>query len=996
MYIYQLIKDFTISMKYTSRFQVPEEGIAGLKQNWKNDISSGFSVFLISLPFCLGTALAAGFPALSGIITAGVGALLVTFLSGSHLTIKGPTTALAAILFAAFAEFSHQTENPYRYVIFVVILSGIIQVLMGLLNFSKWRSVIPDSVIFGLLAALGIIILAEQAHFLFGLNIDVSNKNIFIMLIEIPSNFFKFDFRIFFIGVLSLVLLFSLFSFNLGINRFLPSPFLVLFIGVLLTFYFGFYKKPEDFPLLLEAPKSLLSVVTFPDFTIDYSKVFSWTGFKYAISLALVGSLESLLNTKSIDALDIYRRKTQNNREIIALGFGNIICGLLGAMPMISTMVRSASNINNGAKTRWSNFFQGFFLIIASLALFYVFPYIPKVSVAVVIIYTAYRLNSPKLFSDIYQIGREQIAMFVVTFLATLLGGVLIGILGGIITTAIIYSLLGASFANFFRVDKKDIRIIQYDSSIKVTIRNPALSFNYPILARKLKELTNEKPIYIDFMRSPLVTHSFMELVYYHAYNFSSDSAGIEIQGLDDHVSLSNYPLATRRKLSKKGGYSEHPAILNERQIDIFGVASINNAKLLPQLTYDGGKLQGFSFVLGYEIKYRENKFRKKYRNATIEFSDILLSRGIRMSEQSYKMSIVMISDLEIEPPEFNLEKEGLLSKFYQSFGYEDINFDNYPQFSESYFLTGTNEDKVREFFTENLILFLLQKRYFNIESRNNKLLLYIDKNLMNAVEVENAVDFSEALLDVIYNEKNVLETFLTDIFHLEDAARREILEKNPTLEFTDERQIDVLGVAAVNNSALYLKIKKSDLPIEKFHLVENQRIEGIENEFKKQYKEALLKFADLHLVDESSGDLSKISILTIQNSKIQVPDFQVFKKDENKLILQEDKLSITFDAESHFEKYYYLITTKENEVQVQKLFDEHVLNLFEEDVIFNVEAVENVLLIYYNKNLMDKTQMEDCIDFSEKLLNLLYQSSNRNDIPITTYNPLPPSQQSQ
>lgn len=747
-------------MTTDTQYKIPSDGFAGLRANWKLDISSGFSVFLLSIPFCLGAAFVSGFPIGSGLVTCVVAGILVTFLSGSHLTIKGPTTALAIILFFAVHGLSPHPETGLRYAVVVVILSGFIQVLFGVFKIDKLRTMIPDAAIFGVLAAVGLSVFIQQLPYFLGIPILEYESNIFFMIIHIAENIMDLRNDVFFVGVFSLILLFSFFSFDYRLTRVAPTPFIVLLFGILAGWYLD-WSEVENMNLFLTAPQKLTDFIHIPNFYTDFNKIFSITTIQYAFILAIIGSLESLLNDKSIDAIDIYRRRTKSRRELIALGLGNMVCGFLGALPMISTMLRSASNINNNAKTRWANFFQGVFMLGFTVLLFSYINLIPKVSLAVILIHTAYRLNAPKLIRDIFTIGREQLVIFIVTVLISLLTNFLIGLAAGIITSFAVYFRLGVSFKSFFFFKEKEVRIINFGSGDRTTIklRAPALASNYNSLEKVLKDIPQGNQIYIDFSRSEVVDHGFMEWVHYHSYNYSQDGGGIELQGLDNHDALSDYPLATRKRKKKKAFYEEHLSKLSERQIDLLGVASINNSKLRTDLTYDGNKLQGFPFSLGYEIKYRENKFRKKYEEAYIEFSDIFLSRGIRMSEQSFKMSIVLISNLNVDIPEFTLEKEGLFDRFYQTIGYDDIDFDEFPEFSESFFLTGPSEEKIRQFFKPELIELLNKHKEFNVETYNNQILIFEDKELLNKVLLEDAIDFCEKLIDVIYGIKRQEET---------------------------------------------------------------------------------------------------------------------------------------------------------------------------------------------------------------------------------------------
>lgn len=728
----------------------PKDGIKGLTENWQSDIFASFLVFMLALPLALSVAVATQLPVSAGILSALVGSLMISFLSGSQLTIKSPSISFVPIILVAIHTLGYH-ENDYRFFMAALVVAGALQILLGLVRAGNILSILPEAVLYGLLASLGLILVLHQVYYLLGSSTDA--YTFWGLLGDIPNLFFSINGDIAIIGVLSLLILFGFSSLQFRYINILPIPMIIILLGIALTFFMNIPGKYEG-NFLVELPETII-----PDqITANFSKWANYNFIELVLLLVLVASLETILNVRSIDALDFFRRKSKLNRELMAMGLGNAICGLLGAVPIISSMERSATNVNGGAKTRWANFFHGLFFILFTVLLLGWVTWIPVASFAAIVIYFSFKLISPKLLNDIQKIGKDQLFLFVITFVASASLGILIGLLVGIISTLGIYLYLKADFKSLFNIK---IRTVDFGNNrYTVKMRSEALASNYLILRKELKKYPPDAHIYLDFTKSPLVDYTFLELVYHYAYSSGRTEGSIELQGLEDHKTISEHPLATRKMIKKRRFEMQNMSTnFNERQLDVLGVASINNAKLRHHLTYDGSKLQGFSFSLGYEIKYRENKFTKKHDFAKLELSDIFLSKGLRMSEQSHKMTVLLVTDIEKYIPAFHLSKEGIFSKIVQVFGYDDIDFDEYPEFSDRYLLTGANPNEIRNFFDNEMLEFFEEHQGFQVESRNNNLLIYRERHLMTRTEMEDTIEFAETFLDIIHKVKTEVLT---------------------------------------------------------------------------------------------------------------------------------------------------------------------------------------------------------------------------------------------
>lgn len=730
-----------------SKLRMPDRGFEGLKSHWKADIFAGIWVGIISLPLSIGIALASGFPAISGITSALIGGIVLTFLSSSYLTIKGPGISMIAIVLIAVENLSQYPSTGIQYTLAVIVMAGVIQVFLGVLRIGLWHSIVPYSIVYGVITAVGIMVVLRQTYYLIGLVPDESN--FFWLFIKIPLHISTSYPSLTSLGIISLALLIILDIPKLNLGRVLPGVFLVFDIGLI----WGYTSQGTSDLSLIAFPESL----ALDNIYIQplYTKIFTQKSLEYAFALALLSTLESIINAKSTEVLDLHRRRSKIDLDIVVLGLGNVASGLLGGLPLIITLEKSTINVNQGAKTRWAGFFQSFFVLLMVFLAFPIFHYIPMATMAAIVIFLTYRHNSPKLFKNIQEIGTDQFFLFLVSIFLTLTLGILYGILAGVVLTVIVYIFLGGPIKSLFfpkvTVSQKGKR----KNKLRLDIHGAAVSSNYFVIKRHLDRVNIEDHarLIIDLSATKVVDYTFLELIYRYAALKDMNDGRLELQGLKNHKSLSKHPLSTLIKSRSSSTNNHNPLasqMLNERQLDIQAIASVNNATLEPNLTYDGVVLQDFPFAFGYEIRYRENKFMKFYRNNTIEFSDVFLSKGIRMSEQSHEISVMLITVMDMPVPNFSLSHEDFVDKMLQKLGYEDIDFEDYPEFSENYVLTGESVREIRKFFSHALIVFLEENPGYYVEAQENKILIYQDVDLLNKTKIEDTLEFAENFLDLM------------------------------------------------------------------------------------------------------------------------------------------------------------------------------------------------------------------------------------------------------
>ncbi|EON76863.1 Sulfate transporter [Lunatimonas lonarensis] len=535
-----------------NKIEVPLSGIAGLRENWKSDLVSGFLVFLIALPLCLGISMASGFPPVAGIFTAIIGGLVVTFLGGSKLTIKGPAAGLIIIALGAVTELGQgEPMLGYRLTLGVIVVAGILQVIFGLVKSGILADFFPSATVHGMLAAIGIIIIAKQLFTMIGVKPEATET--LELFAELPHALKEINPDIAIIGSISLLIMFLFPLFKNKFLKKLPAPLIVILVAIPLGIYFDLehehkylFLDGHEYTLgpkfLVTLPENLLSAITFPDF----SQVFSMVSIKYIVMFSLVGSLESLLSAKAIDSLDPYKRKSNMNKDLVGVGIGNTLAGFIGGLPMISEIVRSSANINNGGKTAWSNFFHGAFLLVFVAFFPLLIHQIPLAALAAMLVYTGFRLASPREFYNTYKIGPEQLAIFLVTILFTLATDLLIGIGLGILTKIIFHLANGLPLKYVF---KPLFTVVenQEKGEYTVDVFHSAVFSNYIKLKKSLDALPKGKTIHIDFSHANLVDHTVMENLHYYQHDYEHQGGKFYLEGMSHLQKKSDHHLSSRK-----------------------------------------------------------------------------------------------------------------------------------------------------------------------------------------------------------------------------------------------------------------------------------------------------------------------------------------------------------------------------------------------------------------------------------------------------------------
>jgi MFS superfamily sulfate permease-like transporter len=524
---------------------VPADGLAGLKENFSKDALSGFLVFLLAMPLSLGIAKASQFPMIFGLVTAIIGGVLVTFFMGSRLSIKGPAAGLIVIASGSVAAFG-DGEQGWHLALAAVTVAGILQVLFGVLKLGKLADFFPSAAIHGMLAAIGIIIMAKQLHLLMGINpSELKGKDPIELIGMLPASFMHENAHLAEIGISCLIIMILMSYVRHERIKKVPAPLIVLAVSIPLGIFLHIKTDGEIASYSLVKIGSISEAFKTGLINVVFSGVISHTGvfIQYVILYALIGSIESLLTAKAVDGMDPYKRKTDYDKDLIGVGVGNTLCGIVGGLPMISEVARSSANVGYGARTRWANFFHGLFLLLAVLFAVPFIEMIPNVALAAMLVFVGFRLAHPRQFRHTFHIGKDQLVVFCVTILVTISTDLLMGVGSGILLELLINLLHGASLKNLF---KTNITVDHEGDNYIMEVKGDLVFSNLLGFKRKFQTIPPGKLITIDYSKSKIVDHTSIVTINGLIEDYKDEGGKAMIIGFENHKQLSKDPTSTR------------------------------------------------------------------------------------------------------------------------------------------------------------------------------------------------------------------------------------------------------------------------------------------------------------------------------------------------------------------------------------------------------------------------------------------------------------------
>jgi MFS superfamily sulfate permease-like transporter len=489
----------------------------------KHDFKSSITVFFVALPLCLGVSLASGAPVYTGLISGIIGGMFIPLISKSALSVSGPAAGLTAICSVAISDF-----GALDLFFLTVAISGLLQILLGVLKLGGFTHFIPSSVIKGMLVAIGVILISKQIPILIGYSKPDFWRDKFFNILTLRHGFEQVNDLYDQISpgamlVATITLAFLIVWKRTGAKSlpYLPTSFLTVLVGSLTAAVLN-----TKLPMLALSPSQFVSIPAnlFQeiDFTGRAAFLLNREVWQTAIVICFVATLETLLSIEAIDKLDPVNRITPQNRELVAQGAGNLLAGILGGIPITSVIVRSSANAEAGAKTRLSAILHGVWLLLTVLFAARLVSHIPYCVLAVLLIRTGYNLAKPSMVAAIYRQGREQFLPFIVTVGAILFTDLLIGVIIGLAYA--IYFLIKHTYRAGYLLkerhvnEKKHLRI---ELALNVSFLNK----------RRFLELLDRIPpdtvLEIDGTNSVYIDNDILEI--FHDFKSKAHNRRIEL-----------------------------------------------------------------------------------------------------------------------------------------------------------------------------------------------------------------------------------------------------------------------------------------------------------------------------------------------------------------------------------------------------------------------------------------------------------------------------------
>lgn len=503
------------------------------RKNLKYDIPAGLVVFFVAVPLCMGIALASNAPLFSGLIAGIIGGLVIPIISKSELSVSGPAAGLIAVVIMGIQDL-----GSFEAFLTALLIAGILQILMGVIKAGTIAYFFPSSVIKGMLAGIGIIIIIEQLPFVLGFDSKGFAPGDFFSWSE-PGNYMQL-FKPFesvetgglIIGSVSLLLMVIWKQTPLRKINWLPSGLVVVILGTLLNYLFT--KVYPDLQLGnshlvnisgIDTAGDLIKEIRFPDLTA----LLNSKTYILGVTIAVIASLETLLCIEAVDKIDPLKRKTPMNRELYAQGVGNMLSGLIGGLPITSVIVRSGANVSAGGRSRMAAVVHGLFLLISVVFFIDILNLVPLASLAAILIMVGYELASPRLFQTMFKTGKIRFLPFVITVIAITITNLLTGILIGLGVS--IFFVLKSNFesAYFYK------QVPEHKDTLHIILSENVTFMNKAGIRKLLEEIeeSDETEFIIDAEQSVHIDYDVIEML----YNFQETAKNInikyEIRGID-------------------------------------------------------------------------------------------------------------------------------------------------------------------------------------------------------------------------------------------------------------------------------------------------------------------------------------------------------------------------------------------------------------------------------------------------------------------------------
>lgn len=467
------------------------------KNSFSQDVLASFVVFLVALPLCMGIAIASGAPPAAGLITGIIGGIVVGLMSGCPLQVSGPAAGLAVLVYDLIQKHGLVMLGP------IVLLAGLMQLAAGVLKVGQLFRAISPAVVYGMLAGIGVLIFGAQFHVMVD---DAPRKSGWENLLAIPEAVYKGIFPVdgsahhiaAVIGLITIGVLLLWTHFAPKKIKWVPGALVGVFVATALA---QIVKAPISY---VKIPDSLLGELQLP--TLDVlSRMGDWQLLAAAATLAFVASAETLLSATAVDQMHDGPR-TNYDREMMSQGVGNLLCGAVGALPMTGVIVRSATNVAAGAKTRWSAVLHGVWLLVLVAAAPMLLRMVPTASLAAVLVYTGYKLVNPANIKRLLHLGGMPVAIYAVTVFMIVATDLLTGIISGLLLSlaSVVYGLTHLAIKVRPRRDMP---------RIDVHLNGAATFIRMPKLIDTLDSLPLDQEVHVHIRDLAYIDHACVEAI---------------------------------------------------------------------------------------------------------------------------------------------------------------------------------------------------------------------------------------------------------------------------------------------------------------------------------------------------------------------------------------------------------------------------------------------------------------------------------------------------
>ncbi|HWB12192.1 MAG TPA: SulP family inorganic anion transporter [Pirellulales bacterium] len=568
----------------TAPIEKPQNGIAGLK-HWRYDLRSGFMVAMISLPFSMGIAITSGAPPVCGIVSAIIAGFLLPFLGGSYVTISGPAAGLAPAIYAGItwmgsvylgsnASNEEVMAAGYPLLLVAIAVAGVLQVVLARLKVARLSAIFPAAAIEGMLVAIGLMIIVKQIPLLLGARFEA--HEFWDILAEVPSRLSGMNVQVFGLGAACVALLFILSAVPGRLFKMLPPPVWVFLLGTVVSRLF-LNLGPENLINVPSAP--LANGIVLPKFTTVFGDPGLWLPLGYMVlTLMLIDGTESLATINAVDKLDPFRRRSDPDLTLQAMGVSNVASSMLGGLTIIPGIVKSTANIIGGGRTQWANFYNACFLLFFLVFARTWINMVPTAVLASILVFIGFKLCRPKVWQRVAHVGVEQLVICAVTVAVTVTTDLLIGVFTGMALklalnvwyTGLIEKLFTASVergpgvaGRFFNLFRNPVGERAYcDGVYNLFFDRPLVCFNLFHVIRELERIPADAQMTCLHIspRVTLIDHTSSETLSHYMEEHNARPGGsprLELNGLESMRSLSKHQSGMRLNMTLSAASGE-------------------------------------------------------------------------------------------------------------------------------------------------------------------------------------------------------------------------------------------------------------------------------------------------------------------------------------------------------------------------------------------------------------------------------------------------------